>query len=102
MVKRLSVAFIACSVLAGCVATLGDIGNSWKGAPVNEFIDRAGIPIRSVSLPDGRIACTLGNSIRTYSDNAKRHYQRLVFQKLRICSPAGRKLETLMSWTLFS
>ena len=58
MVKRFLFALIALTALAGCATTLGAAADSWIGAPVNEFVDRAGIPIRSVALPDGRVAYT--------------------------------------------
>ncbi len=45
-------------VMTGCTTTLGLAGNSWIGAPVDDFIVRGGAPDRSIELQDGRVAYT--------------------------------------------
>ena len=44
--------------MPACTTTLGLAGDSWIGAPVDEFIVRAGVPQRAMMLQDGRMAYT--------------------------------------------
>jgi hypothetical protein len=50
---------IAASV-AGCATTLGAAGDSWVGAPLDEFVALAGAPESAYELEDGRITYTWG------------------------------------------
>jgi len=59
--NRLTTLFIIVLVafaLTGCTTMLGPAGDSWIGAPVDEFIFQAGVPEKTMELQDGRIAYT--------------------------------------------
>lgn len=49
---------LLCLGLAGCGATLQTAGDSWLGAPINEFVAVAGAPRYTMDLGDGRVAYT--------------------------------------------
>lgn len=58
-------------VVSGCTTTLGRAADSWIGAPVDDFVVRAGVPRREMALHDGRVAYTwyLGCEITLVSRN---------------------------------
>ena len=45
-------------LLVGCTTTLSTAADSWIGAPIDEFVARGGVPKRSLTFQDGRVAYT--------------------------------------------
>jgi hypothetical protein len=49
---------VAAFLGAGCSTTLKTAGDSWIGAPINEFVAVAGAPRYTMDMGDGRTAYT--------------------------------------------
>lgn len=48
----------AVALFGACTTTLGSALDTWVGAPVDEFVDRAGIPEKEFTFADGRVGYT--------------------------------------------